>query len=54
MNQPATSDQQHPESSADGQEQDRPAGLDMKDPTDTDHPAGKQQAAENAATESPT
>lgn len=32
---------------------DRPAGLDMKDPTDTDHPTGQQQAAENAATESP-
>lgn len=33
---------------------DQPAGLDMKDPTDTDHPTGKKQAAENAATESPT
>jgi hypothetical protein len=28
----------------------RPAGS---DPTDTDHPTGEEQAAENAATESP-
>ena len=32
----------------------RPAGLNMKEPTDTDHPTGHKQAAENAATESPS
>lgn len=26
----------------------------MKDPTDTDHPTGSQQAQENEATESPS
>ena len=31
-----------------------PAGLAMKDPTDTDHPTGAAQAEENAATESPS
>lgn len=31
-----------------------PAGLQTKDPTDTDHPTGEQQAQENVATESPS
>ena len=37
---------------ADGEEV--PAGLQMKDPTDTEHPVGEDQAAENDATESPS
>ena len=35
-------------------DKDSPAGLTKKDPTDTDHPTGEQQAAENAANESPS
>lgn len=30
------------------------ADVVMKDPTDTDHPTGSQQAEENKATESPS
>ena len=32
----------------------RQAETKMPDPTDTDHPTGEAQAAENAATESPS
>lgn len=40
--------------SADADNRERPPGLDMKDPTDTDHPVGAAQAVENAANESPS
>lgn len=43
-----------PDSADDPDKATRPAGLEKDDPTDTDHPTGQQQAAENAATESPS
>lgn len=42
------------ETTTDADSEQVPAGLQMKDPTDTEHPVGEDQAAENEATESPS